>query len=79
MDIFDRYKEKRCSGEDYVEPGSKNTSDTEVQLVISLSLGLFAFISFCVRLLDPEPFRQLVFTSSRSVHSCLSCHNYCIR
>ena len=36
-----------CRGEDYVGPGTK---DTQVQLVISLALGLSAFLAFCVRL-----------------------------
>lgn len=39
---------KGCDGSDYVQPGEK---DTQVQLVISLALGLTAFITFCVCLL----------------------------
>lgn len=35
----------KCLGENYVGPGKL---DTQVQLVISLSLGLSAFLSFCV-------------------------------
>lgn len=33
------------SGNEFVQPGEK---DTQVQLVISLSLGLTAFVAFCV-------------------------------
>lgn len=36
-----------CPGESYVEPGSK---DIQVQLVISLGLGITAFLAFCVSL-----------------------------
>lgn len=34
------------SGSDFVQPGEK---DTQVQLIISLALGLTAFVAFCVR------------------------------
>lgn len=34
------------SGNEFVQPGEK---DTQVQLVISLTLGLTAFVAFCVR------------------------------
>lgn len=39
--------EKGCegSGSDFVQPGEK---DTQVQLIISLALGLTAFVAFCV-------------------------------
>lgn len=33
------------SGNEFVQPGEK---DTQVQLVISLVLGLTAFVAFCV-------------------------------
>lgn len=33
------------SGDEFVQPGEK---DTQVQLVISLALGLTAFLAFCV-------------------------------
>lgn len=36
---------KGCDGNEFVQPGEK---DTQVQLVISLVLGLTAFVSFCV-------------------------------
>jgi hypothetical protein len=36
----------KCLPDTYVGPGKK---DTQVQLVISLALGLSAFFSFCVR------------------------------
>lgn len=50
MNIFedpDDPDKDHCRGEDYVGPGTK---DTQVQLVISLALGLSAFLAFCVRL-----------------------------
>ena len=47
MDVYDPHKWKKgnCSGDEFVQPGEK---DTYVQLVISLALGLTAFIAFCV-------------------------------
>ena len=39
-------KNHTCSGDDFVQPGA---TDTTVQLVISLALGFFAFLTFCVR------------------------------
>lgn len=49
MDFYDpnRGKKGSCdgSGDEFVQPGEK---DTYVQLVISLALGLSAFIAFCV-------------------------------
>ncbi|CAN8099721.1 unnamed protein product [Discula destructiva] len=36
---------KGCDGNDFVQPGEK---DTQVQLVISLALGLTAFFTFCI-------------------------------
>lgn len=46
--------DKTCSGEDFVQPG---TVDTTVQLVISVSLGFSAFIAFCVSLLSRSPLK----------------------
>jgi hypothetical protein len=43
----------KCLGENYVGPGKL---DTQVQLVISLSLGLSAFFAFCVGPLPPSTF-----------------------
>lgn len=43
------------SGNDFVQPGEK---DTQVQLIISLALGLTAFVAFCV-------------CPSRAVRGCL--------
>lgn len=42
--------DKKCNGDLYTGPGWK---DTQVQLVISLSLGLSAFLAFCVSLPNP--------------------------
>jgi hypothetical protein len=42
--------DKKCDGDLYTGPGG---IDTQVQLVISLSLGLSAFLAFCVSLPDP--------------------------
>lgn len=36
---------KYCNGTKYVQPGTK---DIQVQLVISLALGVSAFLVFCV-------------------------------
>lgn len=38
-----------CNLEDYVKPPSKNIKDLQVQLVLSLVLGLSALVAFCVR------------------------------
>lgn len=43
-------KNDTCDGEDYIRPASKTERDLEVQLVLSLILGLGAFIAFCVSL-----------------------------
>lgn len=51
MDFYDGDSpgkgKKGCegSGSDFVQPGEK---DTQVQLIISLALGLTAFVAFCV-------------------------------
>jgi hypothetical protein len=56
MDVYDPHKGKKgnCdgSGDEFVQPGEK---DTYVQLVISLSLGLTAFIAFCVSPVESRP------------------------
>jgi hypothetical protein len=44
MDAWSSY-ENKCDGNEAVRPGTK---DIYVQLVISLVLGLTAFITFCV-------------------------------
>lgn len=53
MDLFfeDSHKNKTCTDRDFTQPGS---TDTTVQLVISLLLGFSAFFSFCVSLSE-EP------------------------
>lgn len=40
-----RGKNSSCNGNDFIQPGEK---DTIVQLIISLTLGLTAFFTFCV-------------------------------
>lgn len=48
VNIFEEDKLKlgcNSTGDDIVQPGDK---DTQVQLVISLSLGITAFLAFCV-------------------------------
>jgi hypothetical protein len=51
MNLFDDPdnpdKDNSCLGDNYVGPG-KSLIDTQVQLVISVSMGLSAFLSFCV-------------------------------
>lgn len=42
----------QCNREDYITPDRKNEKDLEVQLVLSLVLGVSAFVTFCVR---PDP------------------------
>jgi hypothetical protein len=52
MNVFedpDVPDDNKCMGENYVGPGKK---DTQVQLVISLALGLSAFLAFCVGILN---------------------------
>jgi hypothetical protein len=44
MNIFED-PDKGCDGDKQVRPGK---NDTQVQLVISLALGLSAFLAFCV-------------------------------
>jgi hypothetical protein len=46
MDIF-RALDK-CKGDDVVDPRKQGQTDTPVQLVISLAIGLSSFIAFCV-------------------------------
>jgi hypothetical protein len=46
-------KNETCDGEDYIRPASKTVRDLEVQLVLSLILGIGAFIAFCVSLEAP--------------------------
>lgn len=46
MSMFEDPDNPDCGGDNAVRPGQK---DTQVQLVISLALGLSAFIAFCVR------------------------------
>lgn len=41
----------KCNGNDYVGPGNK---DTWYQFIISVSLGISAFLSFCVSGYIPE-------------------------
>lgn len=48
MNGFEDDKKPKCDGDEYVKPGPK---DLQVQLVISLSLGVSAFLAFCVRTL----------------------------
>jgi hypothetical protein len=53
MNLFgdDGHRDKdKCLGDNYVGP---QTKDTQVQLVISLTLGLSAFLTFCVSPLSP--------------------------
>lgn len=38
----------QCNPEDYIKPPSKTQKDLEVQLVLSLILGVSALIAFCV-------------------------------
>jgi len=45
--IFREPKDEDCPGHDYVKPGK---TDIKVQLVISLGLGITAFLAFCVSL-----------------------------
>lgn len=54
-----------CSGDKYVGPSQK---DTQVQLVISVALGLTAFMSFCVR---PSPSLHLSSSTADNVHNRL--------
>jgi hypothetical protein len=44
----DTVKPDKCDGDDYVRPASKTVRDLEVQLVLSLILGVGALIAFCV-------------------------------
>ncbi|PFH63423.1 hypothetical protein XA68_10013 [Ophiocordyceps unilateralis] len=37
-----------CNPEDYVKPPSKNQKDLEVQLILSLILGVSALVAFCI-------------------------------
>ncbi|RDA94711.1 hypothetical protein CP533_6775 [Ophiocordyceps camponoti-saundersi (nom. inval.)] len=41
-------KNETCNPEDYVKPPSKNQKDLEVQLILSLILGISALIAFCI-------------------------------
>ncbi|KAM0263549.1 hypothetical protein ACHAQJ_001168 [Trichoderma viride] len=46
--MFGDNKNETCDGEDYIRPASKTVRDLEVQLVLSLILGVGAFIAFCI-------------------------------
>ncbi|KAK4129091.1 DUF221-domain-containing protein [Parathielavia appendiculata] len=47
MNIFDNsdHSNKNCTADDYI--GGKSATDTQVQLLISVTLGLSAFLAFC--------------------------------
>ncbi|TPX19129.1 uncharacterized protein E0L32_011202 [Thyridium curvatum] len=45
FELLDDDDHKRCNGSEYVQPGTK---DIQVQLVISLALGISAFVIFCI-------------------------------
>ena len=55
MDVFHKPKETDCPAEKYVKPGGR---DIQVQLVVSLALGVSAFFAFSVsaRRLNGPPF-----------------------
>ncbi len=47
MNIFEDPPDKGCEpGQEYVQPGN---TDIKVQFVLSLALGVMAFLGFCVR------------------------------
>ncbi|KAH6608463.1 hypothetical protein Trco_001809 [Trichoderma cornu-damae] len=46
--MFGDNKTDTCDGEDYIRPASKTLRDLEVQLVLSLILGVGALIAFCI-------------------------------
>lgn len=50
-------KNDTCNGQDSIRPASKTERDLEVQLVLSLILGIGAFIAFCVSLGIPRLLR----------------------
>lgn len=73
MDYYDPDKGKKgsCdgSGDEFVQPGEK---DTYVQLIISLALGLSAFIAFCVSAVEPNTgYLQLLDAETYSNRSCV--------
>ncbi|KAK4200028.1 hypothetical protein QBC40DRAFT_280694 [Triangularia verruculosa] len=45
MNTLEESKKPKCDGDEFVKPGPK---DFEVQFAISLSLGLSAFLAFCI-------------------------------
>jgi len=45
MEVLKDKEEKCPGGDNFTRPGNK---DTQVQLVISLALGISAFLAFCV-------------------------------
>lgn len=59
MKFGDNVTEK-CDGKDYIPPASKTVRDLEVQLVLSLILGVGAFIAFCVSRSSRYPHRSRV-------------------
>ena len=46
--MLDKNETELCDPRDIARPGSKNTQDLEVQLVLSLALGVSALVAFCV-------------------------------
>jgi calcium permeable stress-gated cation channel len=51
MDVLWKPKDDDCPADKFVKPGS---TDTKVQLVISLALGLSAFTTFSVSTQHPR-------------------------
>lgn len=63
-------KNDTCDGEDYIRPASKTERDLEVQLVLSLILGIGAFIAFCVSWEIPS-FTALMLDARARLIRCL--------
>ena len=48
--MFESKTPEKCDAKHIAQPKVKNGEDLEVQLVLAFALGLFALLSFCVRL-----------------------------
>lgn len=57
--MFGDNKTDTCDGKEFIPPASKTLRDIEVQLVLSLILGVGALIAFCVSCPSCHSHRQM--------------------
>lgn len=62
--MFTSKPSKQCDGAAAYQPKKKGVEDLEVQLVLAFALGLFALLTFCVRLPLSDLLLCVVLTST---------------